>query len=171
MSTKKLRSEIYGTIDEFRADINQIAEKIIAIRKLELARDKKVQEIIAAKNGEIEKLKEEAAVILGKCDLYAKNNRESVFPAGTKTSETELCTFYLRMGAKALKALNSKWNEQATIDACKADPAWKNFVRVKESLDKDAIKAAGFTDADLAFKGLRLTQTERLTVEPKVNSL
>ena len=44
-------------------------------------------------------------------------------------------------------------------------------MRVKVSLDKDAVKAAAFDDAELAAHGLRIEQTERLTVEPKVESL
>ena len=91
--------------------------------------------------------------------------------AGEDFGDTNLCTYYLRLGTPALKPLNSKWKEADIIAAAKADPVWKKFVRVKETLDKDGVKDAGFSDADLAFHGLRVTQTERLTVEPKVNSL
>ena len=94
-----------------------------------------------------------------------------MFPKGTKTGETELCSYFLRLGAPALKPLNSKWKDADILAAAKADPVWKAFVRVKESLDKDAVKDASFDDAELAAHGLRLTQAERLTVEPKVENL
>ena len=116
-------------------------------------------------------MKTEAAGMLALCDAYAKDHREEVFPKGTKTGETELCQYFLRLGAPALKPLNGKWKESDILAAAKADPAWKSFVRVKESLDKDAVKDAAFDDAELAAHGLRIAQTERLTVEPKVESL
>ena len=171
MAKTKLRAEAYGSLEEFRADVNLTAEKILEIRKLELARDKAVQKILEERNPEIQALTEEAKAILSRADVYAKQHRDEVFPAGAKTSETELCTYFLRLGNPTLTALNSKWNEKAQVDACKADPCWQQFVRVKESLDKDAIKAAGFSDSELAFKGLRISQSERLTVEPKVSNL
>jgi len=171
MATKKMRAESFGSVDEFRAAVNLIAEKVIAIRKEELARDKAVQKILDERNASIEALKEEAAGLLGLCDAYAKEHREEVFPKGTKTGETELCSYFLRLGAPALKPLNSKWKDADILAAAKADPVWKAFVRVKESLDKDAVKDASFDDAELAAHGLRLTQTERLTVEPKVENL
>ena len=171
MATKKMRAESFGSVDEFRAAVNLIAEKILAIRKEELTRDKAVQKILDERNAVIEALKQEAAGLLGLCDTYAKDHREEVFPKGTKTGETELCQYFLRLGAPALKALNGKWKEADIIKAAKDDPAWKSFVRVKVSLDKDAVKAAAFDDAELAAHGLRIEQTERLTVEPKVESL
>ena len=171
MATKKMRAESFGSVDEFRAAVNLIAEKILAIRKEELARDKAVQKILDERNAVIEALKTEAAGLLGLCDTYAKDHREEVFPKGTKTGETELCQYFLRLGAPALKALNGKWKEADIIKAAKDDPAWKSFVRVKVSLDKDAVKAAAFDDAELAAHGLRIEQTERLTVEPKVENL
>lgn len=171
MAKTKLRAEAYGSLEEFRADVNLIAEKILEVRKLEVARDKAVQRILDERNPEIQTLTEEAKAIMARADVYAKQHREEVFPAGAKTSETELCTYFLRLGNPTLTALNSKWNEKAQVDACKADPCWQQFVRVKESLDKDAIKAAGFSDSELAFKGLRISQSERLTVEPKVSNL
>ena len=171
MATKKMRAETFGSVDEFRAAVNLIAEKILAIRKEELARDKAVQKILDERNAVIEALKQEAAGLLGLCDTYAKDHREEVFPKGIKTGETELCQYFLRLGAPALKALNGKWKDADIIKAAKDDPAWKSFVRVKVSLDKDAVKVAAFDDAELAAHGLRIEQTERLTVEPKVESL
>ena len=171
MATKKMRAESFGSVDEFRAAVNLIAEKVIAIRKEELARDKAVQKILDEKNQSIEALKAEAAGLLGLCDAYAKEHREEVFPKGTKTGETELCSYFLRLGAPALKPLSAKWKDADILAAAKSDPAWKSFVRVKESLDKDAVKDAAFDDAELAAHGLRISQSERLTVEPKVERL
>ena len=158
MATKKMRAETFGSVDEFRAAVNLIAKQVLAIRKEELARDKEVQKILDERNKTIEQMKTEAA-------------GEEVFPKGTKTGETELCQYFLRLGAPSLKPLNGKWKESDILAAAKADPAWKSFVRVKESLDKDAVKDAAFDDAELAAHGLRIAQTERLTVEPKVESL
>lgn len=171
MATKKMRAESFGSVEEFRAAVNMIAEKIIAIRKEELSRDKAVQKILDERNPSIQKLTEEAAGLLCLCDAYAKAHREDVFPKGSKTGETELCSYFLRLGAPSLKALNAKWKDEDILASAKADPAWKAFVRVKESLDKDAVKEAAFDDAELAAHGLRVTQTERLTVEPKVEKL
>ncbi len=171
MATKKMRAESFGTIDDFRACVDGIATHLIEQRKLELARDKKVQAILDEFNPKIKEHEDAAAAQLVMADAYAKANREEVFPKGTKTSDTNLCSFFLRLGTPALKALNSKWKEADIVEAAMKDPAWKQFVRVKASLDKDGIKDAGFSDADLAFHGLRITQTERLTVEPKVNNL
>ena len=56
-----------------------------------------------------------------------------MFPKGTKTGETELCQYFLRLGAPALKALNGKWKDADIIKAAKDDPAWKSFVRSIES--------------------------------------
>lgn len=57
-----------------------------------------------------------------KCDVFAKQHREEVFPKGVKTGETELCTFFLRLGAPALKPLNSKWKEADILETLKTDP-------------------------------------------------
>ena len=122
MATKKMRAETFGSVDEFRAAVNLIAEKVIAIRKEELARDKAVQNILDERNASIEALKEEAAGLLGLCDAFAKEHREEVFPKGTKTGETELCSYFLRLGAPALKPLNSKWKDADILAAAKADP-------------------------------------------------
>ena len=171
MATKKMRAETFGSVDEFRAAVNLIAKQVLAIRKEELARDKEVQKILDERNKTIEQMKTEAAGMLALCDAYAKDHRDEVFPKGTKTGETELCQYFLRLGAPSLKPLSGKWKESDILAAAKADPAWKSFVRVKESLDKDAVKDAAFDDAELAAHGLRIAQTERLTVEPKVESL
>lgn len=171
MAKKKMRAESFGTLDEFRSAVNAIAQKIIDLRKEELARDRAVQKILDERNPRVEALKKEAAGLLAQCDAYAKAHRDEVFPKGAKTSETELCTYFLRMGTPALKALNGKWTEADQVAACKSDPAWMAYVRTKESLDKDAIKAGGFSDDQLALKGLRIEQAERLTVEPKVGAL
>ena len=171
MATKKMRAETFGSVDKFRAAVNLIAEKVIEIRKEELARDKAVQKILDERNTTIEKLKEEAAGLLALCDAYAKGHREEAFPNGGKTGETELCQYFLRLGAPSLKPLNARWKDADILAAAKADPAWRAFVRAKESLDKDAVKDAAFDDAELAAHGLRIAQAERLTVEPKVESL
>ena len=171
MATKKMRAETFGSVDEFRSAVNLIAKQVLAIRKEELARDKEVQKILDERNKTIEQMKTEAAGMLALCDAYAKGHRDEVFPKGTKTGETELCQYFLRLGAPSLKPLNGKWKDADILAAAKADPAWKSFVRVKESLDKDAVKDAAFDDAELAAHGLRIAQTERLTVEPKVESL
>lgn len=171
MATKKLRADDFGSVEEFKSAINLIAEKILAVRRLEVERDKAVQKIVGEKNVEIEALTEAAKAILSKCDTYAKAHREDVFPKGAKTSETELCTYFLRLGAPALKPLNAKWKESDCLEALRNDPAWRQFIVVKESIDKDRIKAKQFTDVELAVHGFRITQTERLTVEPKVNHL
>lgn len=171
MATKKMRAEGFGSLDEFRECVDGIADHIIEQRKLELERDRKVQKILDEYGPKIKSHEDTATALLALADAYAKAHREDVFPKGTKTSETSLCTYYLRLGTPALKPLNSKWKEADIIAAAKTDPVWKKFVRVKETLDKDGLKDAGFADADLAFHGLRITQTERLTVEPKVNSL
>lgn len=171
MATKKMRAEGFASLEEFRDCIDGIAEHVIEMRKLELERDKKVQKILDEYGPRISQHDCAATSLLALADAYAKAHREEVFPDGKKTSETDLCTYFLRLGTPALKPLNSKWKEDAIVKAAMADPVWKKFVRVKMSLDKDGVKDAGFADADLAFHGLRITQAERLTVEPKVNSL
>lgn len=171
MATKKMRAEGFGTLEEFRANVDTIAGNIIEQRKLELERDKKVQKILDEYNPQINTLEDASKSLLTLADGFAKAHRDEVFPKGTKTGDTSLCTFFLRIGTPALKALNSKWTEAEILASAKSYPVWAKFVRVKESLDKDGIKDAGFADSDLAFHGLRITQTERLTVEPKVNNL
>ena len=99
MATKKMRAETFGSVDEFRAAVNLIAKQVLAIRKEELSRDKEVQKILDERNKTIEQMKTQAAGMLALCDAYAKDQRDEVFHKGTKTGETELCQYFLRLGA------------------------------------------------------------------------
>ena len=69
MAKTKMRAEAYGSLEEFRADVNLIAEKILEIRKLELARDKALHKILVERNPEIQALTEEAKAILSRADV------------------------------------------------------------------------------------------------------
>lgn len=74
-----------------------------------------------------------------------------------------------RMSPAAVKTLSRDWTEAKCIEAMKelrrSDPAWKRhakaqLIRVKETLNKNAIADLGFDAGELARAGLQMSQDD-----------
>lgn len=152
----------------FDETIDRIAELTVKLRGLEAKRDKRIQAIRDETGAEITAFIEQRDALLTMAEDYATENREEVFAKGAKTGETALALFGLRFGQPTLKLLSRKWTWDRVMAAIKGLPGLPQFVRVAESLDKEAIKAAlGDKPEELAKIGCRIDQTEAFWVEPR----
>lgn len=151
----------------FRAAVNEIAALSVRLRILEAKRDKRLQAVRDEHEPEIQAAADQRDALLALAEAYAAENRETVFLAGQKSGECELATYGMRIGNPTLKLLNKRWTWAKVLEVVKK-ALGEGFIRVQESLDKDAIKAAfGDSPSTLAEIGVRIEQTEAFWVEPK----
>lgn len=150
----------------FDRAINEIAEIAVRLRQLEADRDERIQAIREETDPAIQTTRDRRDALLTLAEDYALDNRYDLFPKG-KSAATSLAEFGLRIGQPTLKTLNRRWTWIKVMQAVK-DLHSGRFIRTKETLDKEAIRAQlGGDPTQLAVIGCRIEQTESFWVEPK----
>jgi phage host-nuclease inhibitor protein Gam len=119
--------------------------------------------------GEIDALARDIELKTGLLQQWAESSPEE-FQEGKKSVDMLHGRIGFRTGTPKLKTL-AGWTFERVKDACKADCLGEQFVRVKETLDKEALLGAfasgTLTDAQLRAVGCRVAQDESFFVETK----
>lgn len=151
----------------FLEAVDEAARLTVKIRTLEARRDKRIQTVRESSKEALSPLTDERDRLLGLAEDYALENRDELFSDGSKSSASALATFGFQMGQPTLKTLNRKWTWKKITQGVK-ELFGARFLRVKEELDKEALKSA-YKDAPakLADLGCRIEQKEAFWIEPK----
>lgn len=163
----RVKTETFGSRDEFDAAVDQIARKEVQRRKLEAERDALIQQTQQQHNPAIDALKADIDALVGKAEAYAKDNRAELMPTGRQSGETPLANFGFRWGNKTLVLLSNRWSWEAVIDSLRKN-GLAGFIRTKEEVAKDAAKDE-LSEPVLAQHGMRIKQSETFWVEPKTD--
>jgi phage host-nuclease inhibitor protein Gam len=164
----RIKPATFTLREEFERAIDEIAKLETAKRALAAARDAAVQAVQEEHGPDIQNAADQIEGLTLLCEKYALTHRDELLSGDRKSAETPLAVFGFRLGNVTLKLLNRKWTWEQVVEALKSAPTLRRYVRVKEEVDKDGIKAnPDLDDARLAGLGLRLEQTETFFIEPK----
>jgi len=163
--TTRIKATGYTHRHEFDVAVDKIATLQVALRILEGKRDKDIQRARDAHAEQIESTSAELKGLAVLAEKYADEHRGEICPPGRKSNESALAVFGFRLGNPTLKTLNKRWTWESVIEAVRSRFAGR-FIRTKEELDKDALKAQ-LTDEQLASVGCRIEQREDFFIEAK----
>lgn len=164
ITTKSIGLRSRAALDQA---VDQVSVLTTKIRILEAKRDKRLQAVREEHGAEITAAIEQRDALLTVAEAYVPEHRDEIFADGGKTASTALATFGLRLGQPTLRPINRRWTWAKILDAVK-EAYGARFIRAKEELDKDAIKAQlGDNAGDLAKVGCTIEQTEAFWVEPR----
>lgn len=150
---------------EFDKVIDDTVTMQISKERLELRRDKAILAVRDEFDSDINDLAEKMQVNVIRAEKYAAEHRDELLPGKKKSSESTFAFFGFRTGNPTLILLNRKWTWKQVIENLKT-LKWFEFITVKESVDKDGLKAK-FDADDLALLGTRVEQREVFFVDPK----
>jgi phage host-nuclease inhibitor protein Gam len=108
-------------------------------------------------------LKDRADVI-EQLEIFYRAHRKEVEAEGRRSMEFTYGKAGMRKGAPKL-TLRKRWNWEKVKDALRLAFADGRFLRVKEDVDKEAVKAAALPEEQLAELGLRIVQEEEFWFE------
>ena len=103
--------------------------------------------------------------VVAELERFYRANRKQVEADGRKSIELNFGRAGLRLGNPTL-ALRKGWNWDKVLQAIK--DRWKKrpeCIAVKETVNKEAVKAVGATEEELKELGLRIKQDEEFFVE------
>lgn len=166
MTTRRIKaiSEIKSRT-EFDKIIDDTVTMQLAKERMELRRDKQILNVRESFDPDINDLAEKMEVNVLRAEKYAEDHRDELLPAKKKSGETVFAFFGFRTGNPTLVLLNRKWTWKQVIAEIKT-LGWVKFIQVKESVDKDAMKAS-CTPEQLALAGTRIEQKEVFFLDPK----
>lgn len=165
MTTTRLKASSFATRAEFDSAMDTIATLQVRLRILEGKRDKDIQRARDAHAPEIDAASDQLKATLALAEKYAAEHRAEICPPGRKSNESALAVFGFRLGNPTLKTLSKRWTWESVLEAVRTKFKGR-FVRTKEELDKDALKAQ-LDDEQLASVGCRIEQREDFYVEAK----
>lgn len=153
---------------EFIELADELARKTLALKKLELRRDAKIQAIQTESEAEIRELTDDIKVGTLLCEKYAESHGGELFSGELKTAESGCSTFGYRMGNPTLERLR-RWTWDEVIKALH-EQGLSQFVIKTEKVDKNGMKAH-LSDEQLRSVGTQVTQTDEFFIKPKAESL
>lgn len=153
--------------------INDVARLELQRRKQELELKRKVQKIQDELGPGIIALQELIEGKVARISAYLDTHSAAMFKKGTKSGETALADFGFRIGNPTLST-ERKWKWDDVLKALKLDKEMSKYVRTKEEVQKDLVKAdfaaEKITPEQLASFGMKITQTESCWIEPKADA-
>lgn len=161
----RIKATSFTSHAEFESALDQIAAAQVNLRTLEAYRDRDLQAVRDRHAPAIDAVAEFLKRQIVLAEKYAETHRDEVLPGKLKSAETALAVFGFRKGNPTLKPLNKRWTWDSVLEAVKARFKGR-FIRTKEELDKDAIKAQ-LDDEQLAAIGCRIDQADDFFVEAK----
>lgn len=150
----------------FHQAINTIATKRLKLQEIECRRDADIQKIQQTNQTTIDTLKKEINTLAIQCERYATLCRHEILPPERKSSETQLAHYGFRLGQPILKLKHTIAKTVAIFKELNL----KQYIKTKETIDKDAIKAAHLSPETLSTFGARIDQNETFYIEPKIES-
>jgi phage host-nuclease inhibitor protein Gam len=171
--------------EDFTAAVDESARLTVEIRKIEAARDAKVQAVQALFGEQIPALQAQCNALVAQAEKYAEEHREELLPGKLKSHDTALATFGFRTGMPALKLL-SKWSWEKVLEQLRTSNGLDCFIRNKPEVDKAKIIVAtnegllsfpGLTaekeeavyQLPLSDLGVKIVQDETFYIEPKLD--
>lgn len=167
MSTKspRIKAKTIATRSEFERVVDDISRSSVQLRKLEAARDRKLQEVRSEWDGAIAREQERIESLTLMAENFAETNRGELLPSKAKSGETPLAYYGFRLGNTTLKLLSRAWSWEKVLEELGAKNLTQ-FIRVKREPDKEGLKQ--HLDAEqLAAVGCRVDQAETFFIEPK----
>lgn len=156
-TTYKTRADFEAAVDKAAALQLKLEADVAEHNRQKAAQDK------AFKN-RVKKAQAAINEIVVAAESYAAHHRDDLL-AGKQTAETKLAYFGYRRSPGIIKTLNSKWTLAKAVEALKA--AGKTAcIKIRESLDKDAVKSQ-IPEAEMAKFGLRIAYPEEFGITPK----
>jgi len=162
----KKKAPAIENIEHLEATIDDIARLEVQLRAKEARRDRAIQLVRDEHDGPIEEQKKRLKSLVGLAETYCLARRAEVFPGKAKSASSALARYGFRDGNPTLALLNRKWTWDSVLAAIKTS-CILGLIRTKVEVDKEALKTACLTDAQLAAIGTRLDATERFFVESK----
>lgn len=100
------------------------------------------------------------------------------FPKNRKSIQFASGSIGYRTGTPKLSLISRAFNWEKALDLLKSIPLWRNYVRIKEEVDKEALLAAHSQAEDKpAFEmslrgfGLKVTQSESFYMDPLLTKM
>lgn len=162
--TARIKPTAFRTYAEFTDAVDEVARKQVDLTKLKARRDSRIQNVEAEFKDDIERIEGEISELVVLAEKYAVVHRAEIFSGETKTGASASANFGFRLGNPTLKALNRRWSQEETMKELRR-LGMVDFIRVKEELDKNGLKAR-LSDEQLASVGLRVCQSEAFFIEP-----
>jgi phage host-nuclease inhibitor protein Gam len=166
MKTKRLNPKGLASREEFTAVVDEIAVLQTTQRALEARRDALIQRVQERYRERIDTAAGAIEHRLAQAEAYAREHRAELL-GDRQTGETELATYGFRGHPPALVPLNKKFTWADIITKVK-EAFGRKFIRVEESVDKDALRTS-IDEAKLEPLGLKIRRTESFGVTPKVD--
>lgn len=153
--------------------INEVSRLELQRRKLEIELKRAVQKIQDEMGPQIVALQELIEGKVARISDYVSDHSEAMFKKGTKSGETALADYGFRTGNPTLSTAK-KWKWEDVIKALKTDEFMRAYVRTKEEVQKDLVKAdytaEKLNSEILSAYGMKITQTESFWIEPKADA-
>ena len=155
------------TFDEMEDAINRIAALQVKKAVLESSRAKALLEVNERYKPQLSVIDPELKALIQACTKFAKENRNTIFPNGSKTSETALATFSLAISAPALQPFSgTTWKKVLEL---LEENNLQEFIMHIPDVDREKIKTKMLNEKMLRMPEakLRITRDEKLTVTLK----
>lgn len=162
---KKTAVPAIETVEQLHETVDEIARLEVEKRRLEAERDQAVQSIVALHDGRIEEIKKRLKALLSLSSTFAVAHKATIF-GRLKSAFSKLARFGFRDGNPSLCLLNRKHSWESVLAALK-ESGRTEFIRTVEEVNKEKLKDAKLSDADLAAVGLRIDQGVKFFVESK----
>ena len=155
------------TFNEMEDAINRIAELQVKKAVLESSRAKALLEVNERYKPQLSVIDPELKALILACTKFAKEHRNTIFPSGSKTSETALATFSLAISAPALQPFaGTTWKKVLEL---LEENNLQEFIMHIPDVDREKIKTKMLNEKMLRMPEgkLRITRDEKLTVTLK----
>jgi phage host-nuclease inhibitor protein Gam len=154
---------------DFEHCCDEAARLSVLIKDLEAARDFEIQAAQDRYNPTIAAHKDQLAAELLAAERYALAHAAELFTGKKKQGTTDLAHFGLRTTTPKLTIQGKRTEDQAIAEITAANRQ-DDFVKVKLTLDKPAIKKAWDAADTLVRRLFNLSQKETFWVEPKTDT-
>ena len=163
-----------ATRDEAETVMNELALAVNNQRKLAAQRDAMILTINQRYESPFAEVDQAIKAKTDALRVWAETNPDQ-FPKGRKSVEMVSGILGFRTGTPKLALLTRAFNWDKVLKLLRAVSPWRNYIRTKEEVDKEAILGnysqtpdKPSMDMDLRRFGLKVTQDETFYVEPKL---
>lgn len=152
MSTTTLSS--WEDVDNTLTDISALTN---VIQRLEIEMNEKIAKIQEKYNDELIPMKNELQYKGQNVEMFCKKHKEEFDETRSRKLNSGIVGF--RLGTGVLSTLKG-YTWKACLQILKATKKAKDFIKVKEDINKDAIKSANLSDTELAAFGMHIEQKD-----------
>ena len=154
---------------ELRARLDEWAALSVERDRAKAELDREVQAVQERFSGKVLALEEAMEQLRAAIDPYVLANQEALCDPGTKSGESNLTVFQVRVGNGTLKT-RPKWTWGAILDKLAASPKWGYLVATEQKVRKDQVKL-DMDEAELFEYGMRIEKPESVIIKAKTEEL